>query len=330
MKRYLLFCQLALLPILQAQAQVIFSSGTSANSFFIKSGTDTYFNGLTLRPSSDLNFTSKSLQISTTPVPLTPASISRVYVFNSAFDFSGRVGLFYQNGVLNGNNESTLQVAYGSNTSYTVTTGSSVNTTSQYVFTDIGSPVSFRTVTAATEGALPVTLLNFIASKEGKTARLYWQTTSETNSDYFEVQRSIDAKTWITLKAVPSWNESTVIRNYFYDDALPASGMNYYRLKMVDRNKQFAYSKMESLRFEGSIEVSLYPNPVVEKLKINIADWTKVNGVKLLNTQGQTFFESDNLLLAREVDMKNFPSGIYLVQVTYTNGSVTSSKAIKP
>lgn len=164
MKRYLLFCQLALLSIFQARGQVIFSTGASPNGFHIETNTDVYIYGLTLRPSTDLDLLSKTLEISSTAAPLTPPSITRVYVFNDAFSFIGRVGLFYQTSELNSNTETALQVAYAA-TSYTVTTGSVVNTTTHYIYNDLGSPVSVSRVTAATEGALPVTLVDFKARK---------------------------------------------------------------------------------------------------------------------------------------------------------------------
>lgn len=328
MKRYLLFCQLALLSIFQARGQVIFSTGASPNGFHIETNTDVYIYGLTLRPSTDLDLLSKTLEISSTAAPLTPPSITRVYVFNDAFSFTGRVGLFYQTSELNSNTETALQVAYAA-TSYTVTTGSVVNTTTHYIYNDLGSSVSFSRVTAATEGALPVTLVDFKARKEGEIAHLYWQTSAETNSDHFEVQRSTNGKNWTALGKVNAWNESNSLRNYFYDDAEPAPGINYYRLKMVDRSGQFANSSIESLRFEDRTTASLYPNPVAEKLKIRVDDWAKIDAIKLLNTQGQTFFESGNGLSNREIDMKNFPSGTYLVQLTRTNGSVSVLKVVK-
>lgn len=328
MKRYLLFCQLALLSIFQAQGQIIFSTGASPNGFHLETNTDVYVYGLTLRPSTDLDLLSKTLEISSTAAPLTPPSISRVYVFNGAFSFIGRVGLFYQTSELNSNTEANLQVAYA-NTSYTVTLGSLVNTTTHYIYNNLGSTVSFSRVTAATEGALPVTLVDFKVRKEGEIAHLYWQTSAETNSDHFEVQRSTNGKNWTALGKVSAWNESNSLRNYFFDDGEPAPGINYYRLKMGDRSGQFANSPIESLRFEGRITASLYPNPVAEKLQIQVDDWAKIDAIKLLNTQGQTFFESGNGLKNREIDMKSFPSGTYLVQLTRTNGSVSVLKVVK-
>lgn len=328
MKRYLLFCQLALLSIFQAQAQGVFSAGSGPNGFFVVSGTDVYIYGLTLNPTVDLALTNKTLQVSSSAAPGTPPSIQRVYVFNEGFAFTGRVGLFYLTGELNGNTESNLQVAYA-NPAFTVTTGSVVNDATHYVYKDLASSTTFSAVTAATLGALPVVLTDFTVQKEGEISQLTWKTVTEINSDYFEVQRSGDGKYWTPLSQIHAWNESRIVRNYFYNDAKPLSGLNYYRLKMVDKSGQFAYSKIESLRFENKIGTELYPNPVVEKLKIKVDDWAMINGVKLLNTQGKTVFESDNSIAAREIDMKKFPSGIYMVQVTRTNGSVNVLKVIK-
>lgn len=324
MKRYLLFCQLALLCSVNASAQ--FTSGT--DGFYIKENTDVFMDGLTLNPTTALTLTNKTLTISGTAFPGSPPSISRVYDFNAAFSFVGRLGLFYQAGELNGNTESTLQVVYKDGTAI-VSTGSVVNTTTHYIYKDFAAPITFMSTTAAQEGALPVTLVDFTAKKEGEIAQLSWSTSYETNSDFFEIQRSTDAKNWRPLDQVAAWTESSMVRRYDYTDTNPEAGANFYRLKMVDKDGSFALSKIRDLVFTKGVETTLYPNPVLEKLKIKVDNWNDIAGVKLYNNQGKTFFDSANALSAREIDMKDFPSGIYMVQVKRLNGSVNVIKVVK-
>ncbi|MDQ6476865.1 T9SS type A sorting domain-containing protein [Dyadobacter sp. LHD-138] len=324
MKRYLLICQLALLYPFNADAQ--FTVGSE--SFFIKENTDVYLDGLTLKPTTALTLTNKTLTISGTPFPGSPPGIARVYNFNDAFSFEGRLGLFYQASDLNGNVEATLQVVHKDAVAV-VTTGSVVNTTTHYIYNDLAGPMTFKSATAAFPGALPVTLIDFTAKKEGGVAQLSWSTSYETNSNFFEIQRSRDTKNWLTLNEMPAWRESRMTRGYDYTDNHPEAGANFYRLKMVDKDGSFALSKIRDLTFTKGIETTLYPNPVLEKLKIKVDDWHEVAGVKLFNNQGKTFFESANALSAREIDMKDFPSGIYMVQVKRLNGSVQVIKVIK-
>jgi hypothetical protein len=88
---------------------------------------------------------------------------------------------------------------------------------------------------AAEEPSLPVTLADFEARKENTATLLTWKTTSETKSDYFEVQHSTTGKTWSVLGKVKSKGESSVENNYQFVHIDPVGGINnFYRLKMID------------------------------------------------------------------------------------------------
>lgn len=83
---------------------------------------------------------------------------------------------------------------------------------------------------------LPVTLTSFTATKENNTALLKWATTQETNSDRFEIERSLGGKEWGKIGTVLSTGESNALRNYSYTDNAPLAGENLYRLKMIDKD----------------------------------------------------------------------------------------------
>src|SRR5690606_2899906 len=130
-----------------------------------------------------------------------------------------------------------------------VTSGRVRNTTTNYVYNDLSAAATFSVVTAGQTGSLPVTLASFTAAKEGNVAQLAWSTSFETNSDYFEVQRSTDGKRFGVLDKVPAWTESQTLRRYSFTDKLPESGSNIYRLKMVDKDGTFAYSMLRNVEF---------------------------------------------------------------------------------
>ena len=324
MKHYLLFCQLALLCSFDAKAQ--FTSGNEG--FYISAGTDVAIDGLTFRPTAAFSIENNILTISPSALPGSPPSITRVYTFDSPVTFAGRLGQFYLASELNGNTETMLQVAYQNAAPFT-TIGSVVNTTSHYIYNDLSAPVTFNAITAAQPGALPVTLLEFTAKKEGSAASLNWSTTYESNSDYFNVEHSSNAKDWNTLSKITSANQSGVLKNYGFSHGAPAAGANYYRLKMVDKDQSYAYSKIRALYFEQSYQVELYPNPAIEKVRINMDHWENIAAVKLLNAQGNTLFETHKKPLVKEINMKDFPAGLYVVQLQWNDGSVEAAKVIK-
>lgn len=118
--------------------------------------------------------------------------------------------------------------------------------------------------------ALPVKLLFFTADQgKGKTALLQWATATETNNQYFEVQRSADAATWNAIGQVPGAINSVEELNYNLTDNSPLPGVNYYRLKQVDVDGNVSYSDIAELNFtqdngeDAAASLTLYPNPVV-------------------------------------------------------------------
>lgn len=324
MKYYLLFCQLALLCSFNARAQ--FSAGT--NGFYTSAGTIVSIDGLTLQPTAPFNIQSNALTISPTALPGSPPSIARVYALDSPITFTGRIGLFFLTSELNGNTETLLQVAYKNGAPVT-TTGSVVNNISHCIYNDLTTPVTFKAVTAAQPGALPVTLLEFTAKKEGSAASLHWSTTYESNSDYFNVEHSSNAKDWNTLAKMAAANQSSGLKNYDFSHILPVAGANYYRLKMVDKDQSYAYSTIRELHFEQSYQVSLYPNPAVEKVWISMERWENIAGVKLLNAQGATLLAFHKKPLSNEINMKGLSAGLYVVQLLLNDGSTAAIKVIK-
>ncbi|SEJ47866.1 Por secretion system C-terminal sorting domain-containing protein [Dyadobacter sp. SG02] len=182
--------------------------------------------------------------------------------------------------------------------------------------------------TLVIENALPVTLISFKAQSEGQTASLSWATSEETNSDRFDIERSQNGKNWVKIGSLASHKESNVNQYYSFTDASPLRGDNYYRLKMVDLDETFAYSRIENLNFNGVALV--YPNPVSasQNLTFNVGDWSKVSQVKVVNVAGKVVFEASNALLSG-ISARNLVAGAYVVQVTHTDGTVSTQRFVR-
>jgi hypothetical protein len=316
-----------------------FSSGTGG--FVIKDGTAVALDGLTITPGNDLILNNKTLQLSNTAIASSSNhSIQRVYAFNEAFNFTGNMGIFYLPTELNGNAEAILQIAKSGapGGGYVTTSGSTVDLSNHYVFNTLNAE-DIRIVTAVEAGiVLPVTLIRFAAKKENGISLLQWSTSVETSSSYFEIQRSQDGKEWKAIGQVAAGGESQSVLQYSFADMDPLDGENLYRLKMVDhaadrQDGTFAYSSIRNLRFESLIRTTLFPNPVAEKFEIKTADWSKVLQVRITNLVGGTVYESIPSELknisANGISVKNLSAGVYVVQVTNTNGLFQSITMIK-
>ena len=175
---------------------------------------------------------------------------------------------------------------------------------------------------------LPVHLIDFSAAREGNTTTLSWSTSEETNSDYFEVQRSGDGKAWEKLKSVPAKGESSVEEHYSAIDESPMGGNNFYRLKMVDKDGTFALSKIKNVEFDLKMGYTLFPNPVTDKLNFkSTEDWNSVSSIKIYNAQGVEVYASPSVPV-KEVNVKNLPSGTYVVKLSRKNGQYSGYRIV--
>ena len=174
----------------------------------------------------------------------------------------------------------------------------------------------------------PVTLISFSTQKEAQTALLSWSTAEEVNSDHFEVEHSLNGKNWQMIGKVAAQGNSKNTQWYSFTDVNPANGSNLYRLRIVDRDETFDYSRVKSLEFDITIETALYPNPVAERLLLKTDDLAKISKVQLFNSMGVAVMQSDTVS-SNGLDVKNLPTGLYVVKVTRTNGSTDSFKVLK-
>lgn len=114
----------------------------------------------------------------------------------------------------------------------------------------------------------------------------------------------------------------TLIDSYDYIDATAYSGITYYRLKMVDNDGTFAYSRSISLSRNGKGALKLYPNPTPDQLTISV-------GSGLINSEAKLFDMAGRLLQTirittneTRVSLGTLSSGVYLIKLQ--DGTVES------
>ncbi|KAA9346642.1 hypothetical protein [Larkinella humicola] len=99
--------------------------------------------------------------------------------------------------------------------------------------------------------AMPVRLASFSGKRVEHQMLLGWQTTFESNSAYFVVERSTDAQSFEAIGRVVSKGFSESMQVYGFTDEAPQKGTNYYRLRQVDRDGRFALSKILGLTYDA-------------------------------------------------------------------------------
>jgi len=116
---------------------------------------------------------------------------------------------------------------------------------------------------------LPVELVSFNANVRDNQTLLEWQTASEVDNEGFEIQKSKDGFFWDILDFVEGNGTSFDSNTYTSIDRSPTQGVNYYRLKQIDFDGIFEYSKVVSVNFKNRLnEVGIFPNPAKEQLTL--------------------------------------------------------------
>ncbi|TKT91816.1 Ig-like domain-containing protein [Dyadobacter frigoris] len=191
-----------------------------------------------------------------------------------------------------------------------------------------GQGTNVATVTVdLTTPPLPVTLISFDAIKEGLASLLTWLTSAELDSDHFEIERSTDAKNWIQLGKVAAVGNGNANNKYNFVDSIPESGMNYYRLKMIDLDGTFAYSRIKSVNFPEFSWAKLYPNPVNDVLQIVINN-RRVRKIRLIDSYGRVMFDGQVSSASMRIDMKSYVPGTYLIHLEQEDGMVRVFKIV--
>lgn len=207
---------------------------------------------------------------------------------------------------------------FNSNGPVTAITGLSANTNYLLMFDGISNTKATFTITMG-GSTLPVSSLDFTGEKKQQTALLKWQTGSEFNNNYFDIETSKDGSNFYKIGTVHSKGNSIAPQDYNFTDRLPAKGMNYYRLKQVDTDNRPAYSKIVTVSFDEKISpVLVYPNPVKEKLIIDLAQPATNVTLQIFTLEGKLIRKESIEYIRRTASMNidDISGGTYILQIS--------------
>ena len=311
-------------PSIQAQ----FTAG--ADGLVILANTPVSIESLNMIPATDINLSGKQITVSHTAVTsLTPPSIKRVITINSPFSFSGNIGLNYLSSELNGNTPISLNVFYQTgDLNFKTTNLTTYDVTGNKVMAaTVGPPILFAQVTAAaaTSGApLPLTLLSFDAKLQNDRTLLDWTTTHESNVSHFEIERAATDQQFTPIgRIVAAGNNSSALQAYAFIDDKPLPGLSFYRLKMLDLDARFSYSRIIPVRAGTMQGTLLYPNPARTALMVEWkSDRIEKAIYRLQAADGRTvlsgIFNIQKGINLFTINLAGLSSGTYLL--TASNG----------
>jgi hypothetical protein len=198
----------------------------------------------------------------------------------------------------------------------TTITGIVVTTTTVNLSFDAGI-IGFKT--------LPVTLV-FTAIRQGNTALLTWKVTAERDVLSYTLERSING---ISYAAIASYS-SDGRAEYNKTDAQPATGLNYYRVRVLNLNGKEEYSEIKIVRFDSKGVITIFPNPATDIVNIQLPDNWQGRQVKidLINQMGQVVISKtpSQASQVESINVSRLSAGIYNLRLINNNGEVEIRK----
>jgi hypothetical protein len=178
--------------------------------------------------------------------------------------------------------------------------------------------------------SLPVTLSSFDVQSLGTAVKLNWQTASELNNAKFIIETSNEGELFSGIGEVQGAGTTLEKQSYQFTHHTPSAGINYYRLKQVDFDGTFEYSKVVAINAVGNNDIVTYPNPAKDKVYVQY-DRSKGPGkIYLLDALGRRIAATINGNNGfYEVNLPNeLPFGAYWLKIE-RSGKVQTVAVVK-
>lgn len=177
--------------------------------------------------------------------------------------------------------------------------------------------------------ALDVNLLDFFGERVGRSNKIYWNTASETNNDYYELAYSTDGINYKIIAYVDGKGNTSLNSTYAYEHAPDYAEKHYYRLSQVD----YDYSKttFDPIVIDGADpDVKIYPNPS-QNGQFNVSSLVAIKSLKVIGIDGAILADlefSDTEMSSYEFKQSLVP-GVYLIQTTIGNMTYTQQLIVE-
>ncbi|MBL7748125.1 MAG: T9SS type A sorting domain-containing protein [Chitinophagaceae bacterium] len=176
---------------------------------------------------------------------------------------------------------------------------------------------------------MPVELSDFNAKLlyDGR-VELTWRTFSESNSSHFIAERTDAAAQFNPFGTIPASGYTTNPTLYSIIDYSPLPGINYYRLKIMDIDGKFEFSKIVTVRVKDKNGIMIFPNPANEFIDLYFSHPTERGMIQIYSYNGEKVLEILNLQPGAKflrLDVRSLAKGSYIVRVISETGISSKS-----
>lgn len=202
------------------------------------------------------------------------------------------------------------------------TTNGSVTVTNVTTF----SPFTFS---GRTLGVIPVRLSSFTVQKLNASVRINWTTEQETNSKEFIVERSSNGTSWYAIATMAAAGNSSSRINYSTIDNNPVKGINFYRIRQVDKNDLVEFSVIRSVLFNSSYQLFVTPNPATDKIDIYLDNTGRQVNIKIFDVAGNCMrnLQTDQQFIS--VNTSGLARAVYIVKLWDGKNSSTTKIVLR-
>ena len=186
------------------------------------------------------------------------------------------------------------------------------------------TPSAFNSFSAFTLGnlngginPLPIDLLSFTARPDHQDVVLEWTTTHETNNKYFDIERSADGFAFEKSGAVNAYGDgnSDHLQVYAAMDEAPLRGTSFYRLKQVDIDGNYKYSRKVNVSFDGNRNVLVFPNPASGMVRVVLPENFISGRIVVTDVSGKELLSYDVKNSDVQLDVSVLAPGVYFLTI---------------
>jgi hypothetical protein len=171
---------------------------------------------------------------------------------------------------------------------------------------------------------LTITLLDFNAVKQNNASLLTWTTASEISTASFIIEHSRDGINFTAIGTVAAVGNNNAAQNYNFTDNSPATGTNYYRLRMVDKNGAITYSPIRMLNFNSAATILVYPNPAHDNITITGVEAGMQ--LRIIAVDGRLLITKSATGNSENMNVQKLENGIYIIQAIKDGAVVNTVK----
>ena len=192
-------------------------------------------------------------------------------------------------------------------------------------------PTEYDIIMYTNYANLPVELLYFTAECMGEATQLQWSTASETNNEYFTIERSSDAVNYEEVARIQGAGTTSQRNDYSFMVDNNSTAITYYRLRQTDidgKYEIFAPIAIQCQNNKAATEISIYPVPANDQVNFFSSN-SPMTRIEIYSIMGAKVAEEPAEGNQTTLHIGNLARGVYAVKVFTEDGQVSNVRLIK-